>query len=83
LIPQRLQDRLLTMLVEAQRLAPLENDKIPLVQYFYGGAVKRGTRQLHRLSIHSRVVEDSSGETRSYDTRFLFDENGTDIEMQK
>ncbi len=45
LIPQRLQDRLLTMLVGVGRLAPIEKDKIPLVQFFYGGAVKRGTRQ--------------------------------------
>src|SRR5579884_1988378 len=82
LIPQRLQQRLLGMLVEAHRLAPLD-EKIPLVQFFYGGVIKHGGKQMHRLSIHSRVVDDTSGETRSYDTRFLFNEGGTAIEMDK
>jgi hypothetical protein len=82
LIPQRLQQRLLSMLVDARRLAPLEADKIPLVQYFYGGAMKHAGKQMHRLSIHSRVVE-ADGETRTYDTRFLFDDSGATIEMDK
>ncbi|HEV3153552.1 MAG TPA: PilZ domain-containing protein [Candidatus Baltobacteraceae bacterium] len=82
LIPTRLQERLLTMLVQARRLAPLEKEKIPLVAYAYGGITKRGLRQLHRLQIHSRVVDELSGETTSYDTRFLFDDSGNDIEME-
>jgi hypothetical protein len=82
LVPQRLQERLLNMLVEARRLAPIEKDKIPLVQFFYGGVVKRGSRQFHRLSIHSRVLDEAQGETRTYDTRFTFDETGTEIEME-
>ena len=82
LIPQRLQDRLLSMLVDARRLAPLEKDKIPLAQFFYGGTVKRGARQVHRLSIHSRVVDELEGDARAYDTRFVFDDNGTDIDME-
>lgn len=81
LIPTRLQQRLLTMLVESRRLAPLEKDKIPLVQYGYGGVMTRGRKQMHRLQIHSRILDEVSGETVSYDTRFLFDESGTDIEM--
>ncbi len=82
LIPTRLQERLLQMLVQSRRLAPIEKDKIPLVQYFYGGTVKRGSRVMHRLSIHSRVNDAVTGEPMSYDTRFLFDESGTDIEME-
>ena len=82
LIPQRLQQRLLTMLVLARRLAPLEKDKTPLVQYFYGGTVKRNGRQMHRLSIHSRLNDAATGEALSFDTRFLFDDSGTDIEME-
>jgi hypothetical protein len=82
LIPQRLQERLLSMLVQARRLAPLEKDKTPLVQYFYGGTSKRNSRLMHRLSIHSRIVDELSGEAQAYDTRFLFDESGADIEMQ-
>lgn len=82
LIPQRLQQRLLTMLVQARRLAPLEKDKTPLVQYFYGGTVKRNGKQMHRLSIHSRINDELTGEVASFDTRFLFDHTGTDIEME-
>jgi hypothetical protein len=81
LIPQRLQDRLLNILVQRRRLAPIEKDRIPLVQFFYGGAVKRGTKQVHRLSIHSRVNDEISGEQAEFDTRFLFDDSGTDIEV--
>lgn len=81
LIPQRLQDRLLVMLVQRRRLAPLEKDKIPLVQFFYGGIVKRGAKSMHRLEIHSRVNDEATGEQVSFDTRFLFDSSGTDIEM--
>lgn len=81
LIPQRLQDRLLAMIVQRRRLAPLEKDKIPLVQFFYGGTVKRNTKTMHRLSIHSRVNDEVTGEQVEFDTRFLFDDSGTDIEM--
>lgn len=81
LIPQRLQDRLLVMLVQNRKLAPLEKDKTPLVQYFYGGTIKRNNKTMHRLSIHSRVNDEVSGQQVSFDTRFLFDDSGTDIEM--
>ena len=82
LIPQRLQERLLSMLVESRRLAPLEKEKTPLVQYFYGGTLKRNGKIMHRLSIRSRIADELTGEAQSYDTRFVFDESGTDIEMQ-
>ncbi len=81
LLPQRLQDRLLAMLVQRRRLAPVEKDKIPLVQYFYGGTVKRANKTLHRLSIHSRVNDAVTGEQLEFDTRFLFDDSGTEIEV--
>jgi hypothetical protein len=81
LIPQRLQERLLATVVQMRRLAPLEKDKIPLVQYFYGGTIKRGTKTMHRLSIHSRVNDAATGEQIEHDTRFLFDDTGTDIEV--
>lgn len=81
LIPQRLQDRLLMMLVQRRRLAPLEKDKTPLVQFFYGGIVKRAGKSMHRLEIHSRVNDEVTGEQASFDTRFLFDDSGSDIEM--
>lgn len=81
LIPQRLQDKLLALLVKARKLAPIEKDKTPLVQYFYGGTIKRNNKTVHRLSIHSRVNDEASGEQASFDTRFVFDDSGTDIEM--
>jgi hypothetical protein len=81
LIPQKLQQRLLGMLVQSRRLAPLEKDKTPLVQYFYGGTVKRNGKTMHRLSIHSRMNDEAAGEAVSFDTRFIFDDSGTDIEM--
>jgi hypothetical protein len=81
LIPQRLQDRLLVMLVQNRKLAPLEKDKIPLVQFFYGGTVKRNNKTMHRLSIHSRVNDEVTGQQVSFDTRFVFDDSGTEIEM--
>jgi hypothetical protein len=81
LIPQRLQDRLLVLLVQARRLAPIEKDKTPLVQYFYGGAIKRANKVLHRLSIHSRVNDELTGEPREFDTKFMFDDTGSEIEM--
>lgn len=81
LIPQRLQERLLAMLVQSRRLAPVEKDKIPLVQYFYGGTVKRNNKLMHRLEIHSRINDEATGEHISHDTRFLFDDAGAEIEM--
>lgn len=77
LIPKKLQDTLLEMLVNRRRLAPLDG-KTPLVQYSYGGVVKRQGHAYHRLSIHSRVRE-STGEVKAYDTRFLFDDQGSNI----
>jgi hypothetical protein len=36
---------------------------------------------MHRLSIHSRMNDEVTGEAASFDSRFLFDDSGTDIEM--
>lgn len=82
LIPKRLQDRLLSMLVQQRRLAPIDDDKIPLVQYSYGGRLKRGERSLHRLVIHSRVNDPATGDVQSFDTRFVFDDSGNDVEVE-
>jgi hypothetical protein len=80
LIPKRLQDTMLKMLVSKGRLAPID-EKTPLVQYSYGGVVKRGGKALHRLSIHSRVRDDITGEVKAYDTRFFFDDQGGNVAM--
>ena len=83
LIPKRLQDALLALLVERRRLAPLSDDRNPLVQYLYGGVIKKGNMALHRLVIHSRVRDSATGDIVSYDTRFLFDDQGNNVQMEE
>ena len=80
LIPKKLQDQMLSMLVSKGRLAPIDQ-KTPLVAYSYGGVVKRGVHAFHRLSIHSRVRDDKTGEVQAFDTRFFFDDKGDNIQM--
>jgi hypothetical protein len=82
LIPKKLQDTLLAMLVQKGRLAPMADQKTPLVQYSYGGVLKRGGKALHRLSIHSRLRDSTTGEVKAFDTRFLFDDQGTNVTME-
>jgi PilZ domain len=81
LIPERLQERLLAMIVQMRRLAPLEKEKIPLVHYFYGGPLTRHGKTMHRLSIHSRLNDPATGEIVEFDTRFIFDDSGSEIEV--
>jgi hypothetical protein len=81
LIPKKLQDHMLAMLVERRRLAPLDG-KTPLVQYAYGGVIKRGSKAMHRLAIHSRVRDAKTGEVTHFDTRFLFDDQGGGIQIE-
>jgi hypothetical protein len=82
LIPKKLQDQLLRMLIERRRLAPLDG-KTPLVQYSYGGVIKTGNIALHRLSIHSRVRDAATGDIASFDTRFLFDDEGNNVSIEE
>lgn len=82
LLPKRLQDQLLAMLVERRRLAPLD-DKTPLVQFLYGGVIKRGGATMHRLAIHSRVRDPATGDIVSFDTRFVFDDQGNNAAVDE
>jgi len=82
LIPKKLQDQLLSMLIERRRLAPLDG-KTPLVQYSYGGVQKNGNLALHRLMIHSRVRDPVTGEITSFNTRFLFDDRGQNVSIDE
>lgn len=77
LLPTRLQQRLLHMLVERRRLAPLKENQTPLVQYFYSGLVRHEGRLMHRLTIQSKVVGPEGDEM--YETRFVFDDSGETI----
>jgi hypothetical protein len=79
LLPIQLQRRLLAMLVERRRLAPLQENVTPLVQYFYSGIVRYNNELMHRLTIQSKVVGSEGAEM--YETRFVFDDQGTKIEM--
>lgn len=79
LLPIQLQRRLLAMLVERRRLAPLQENVTPLVQYFYSGVVRYNNELMHRLTIQSKVVGSEGAEM--YETRFVFDDQGTKIEM--
>jgi hypothetical protein len=80
LIPKKLQDQMLTMLVRKGRLAPID-EKTPLVQYSYGGVLTRNGKALHRLMIHSRLRDDLTGEVKAFDTRFYFDDQGGNVQM--
>jgi hypothetical protein len=77
LLPQELQQRLLRMLVERRRLAPLDGRVTPLVQYFYSGLVRHQDRLMHRLTIQSKVVGSETDEM--FETRFVFDESGETV----
>lgn len=79
LLPVQLQRRLLAMLVERRRLAPMQENVTPLVQYFYSGVVRYNNELMHRLTIQSKVVGSEGAEM--YETRFVFDDQGTKIEM--
>jgi len=54
LLPGELQTRLLQLLVERRRLAPLDERVTPLVQYFYSGIVRHNDKLMHRLVIQSK-----------------------------
>jgi hypothetical protein len=82
LIPKKLQDAMLLQLVQHGRLAPID-EKTPLVQYSYSGLAKRNGKVYHRLTIHSRLHDAVTGEVRSYDTRFLFDEQGGGVHIDE
>lgn len=77
LLPSRLQQRLLAMLVQRRRLAPLAEGKTPLVQYFYSGVVRHEGKMMHRLTIQSKVVRHDGDEM--FETRFAFDDKGDNV----
>ena len=79
LLPRELQTRLLQMLVERERLAPLTDRVTPLVQYFYSGIVRHDDRLVHRLVIQSKVVGPERDEL--FETRFVFDESGKNVQI--
>ncbi|HEY5349332.1 MAG TPA: PilZ domain-containing protein [Candidatus Lustribacter sp.] len=81
LMPVALQNRLLSGLSRRGRLAPLAPNQQPLVQYFYGGTVRRSGMVMHRLAIVSRVADIDQGTPAEFRTLFYFDETGGHVEM--
>lgn len=79
LLPRELQNRLLSMLVERRRLAPLDQRHTPLVQYFYSGIVRHNEKLMHRLVIQSKLVGAEHDEL--FETRFVFDESGKNVQI--
>jgi hypothetical protein len=79
LLPIQLQRRLLAMLVERRRLAPLQDNVTPLVQYFYSGVVRYNNQLVHRITIQSKVVGPEGAEM--FETRFVFDDEGANIQI--
>jgi hypothetical protein len=79
LLPKELQTRLLQMLVDRRRLAPLDGRVTPLVQYFYSGIVRHNEKLVHRLVIQSKLVGPERDEL--FETRFVFDENGQNVQI--
>jgi hypothetical protein len=78
LLPQELQNRLLSMLVQCGRLAPPDDNVTPPFHYFYSGIVKHEGKPMHRLAIQSMFV-DSEGTPERFETQFVFDDSGMNI----
>ncbi|MGH7662565.1 MAG: PilZ domain-containing protein [Vulcanimicrobiaceae bacterium] len=77
MLPAAFQRRLFEELVKRHRLSPLGQQATPLVQFEYGGVSPWRGKNMHRLTIHSKI-SDGKAEDR-FSTRFMFDENGKDI----
>ena len=75
LLPLALQQKIVEMLVGANKLEAPKDGQTPLLKLFYGGLVKRpGKKPAHRFNVHSRIKKGE--EMMAYDTRFLIGEDG-------
>lgn len=82
LLPLALQNRLLSMLVQRGRLAPLDDRQTPLVQYFYSGIVRHENKPMHKLIIQSKYISRDQTSTM-FETPFLFDDSGSTVVMME
>jgi hypothetical protein len=71
LLPLRIQERVVALLVEAGRLAPGSEAKNPLLRMSYSGTTPTGA---HRLAVHSRRVTDD--EVLQFDSMLTVDDSG-------
>jgi len=71
LLPLKVQQRVVTILVKAGRLAPGSDAKNPLLRMSYDGSTRVGE---HRLAVHSRRLVD--GELLQFDSVLIVDDGG-------
>jgi hypothetical protein len=71
LLPLKVQERIVALLVEAGRLAPESNAANPLLRMHYIGNTRTGE---HRLSVHSKRNLD--GEALTFDSMLTVDDAG-------
>jgi hypothetical protein len=77
MLPQAFQHKLFAELVKRHRLASLEEKPHPLVQFEYGGVAPWRGKNMHRLTIHSKLMDGKKEER--FSTRFMFDDSGKEI----
>lgn len=77
MLPKAFQQRLFAELIKRHRLAPLEEQPTPLVQFEYAGVAPWRGKNMHRLTIHSKVTDGKKEER--FSTRFMFDESGKEV----
>jgi len=77
MLPQAFQQKLFAELIKRHRLAPLEEQATPLVQFEYGGVAPWRGKNMHRLTVHSKVKNEKKEER--FSTRFMFDDSGKEI----
>lgn len=75
MLPMAVQEKIVSMLVEAKKLDEPKRGQSPLLKMFYTGERKLpGGNVRHFFTIHSRVPVD--GEMMAYDTNFAIDDKG-------
>jgi hypothetical protein len=77
LLPLRIQERVVLVLVGAGRLATNSRPENPLLRMSYAGKTNAGA---HRLAVHSRRHED--GDALQFDSVLIVDEAG-DVQLER
>ena len=79
MLPKAFQMKLFLELVKRNRLAAPQEDENPLVQFEYGGVAPWRGKNMHRLTIHSKIVSFDGKKTERFSTRFMFDDTGKNL----
>lgn len=74
LLPLAIQKQIVDTLVQVNHMSMPGPGQAPLLRMTYSGVIKRGTQEVHRCHVHSRI--DVDGEIRQFDTTFLIDATG-------